>query len=153
MTYTTEIIINLPRKDVIQKLDNVDNMKHWQKGLVSIEHLEGIPGAIGAKMKLKYKFGKRDMEIIETITKNNFPEELHVNYDSKNVRNRQKHRFVELANDTTKWISETEFEFSGLMMYLMSILMPRTIKKQTIKYMQDFKAFAEHGTSVADAQN
>jgi len=153
MTYITEIIINLPRKDVINKLDNVDNIKHWQRGLISVEHLEGIPGKIGAKMKFKYKFGKREMELIETITKNNFPDYFDAIYNAKNIHNIQKHKFVELSMNSTKWISENEFQLSGFMMKLMAFLMPGSFKKQTLKYMQDFKAFAEHGTSVADAQN
>jgi carbon monoxide dehydrogenase subunit G len=33
MKYTCEITIDLPREEVIRKLDNVENMKHWQKGL------------------------------------------------------------------------------------------------------------------------
>jgi len=151
MTYTTEIIIDLPREDVIKKLDNPENMKHWQEGLISIEHLEGIPGRLGAKMKLKYKLGKRDMELIETITKNNFPDEFHANYDSKNVRNIQKNRFIKLANGHTKWVSETEFQLSGFMMKFMAFIMPGAFKKQSLKFMQNFKAFAENGTSVSHA--
>jgi len=33
----------------------------------------------------------------------------------------------------------------------MAFLMPGAFKKQSKKYMDDFKAFAEHGTSVKDA--
>jgi len=43
MKYSTEITLDLPREEVIRKLDNVDNMKHWQRGFISAEHLEGIP--------------------------------------------------------------------------------------------------------------
>lgn len=151
MKYTTEITIDLPREEVIKKLDNPDNMKHWQRGLISVEHLDGIPGKVGAKMKLRYKLGQRDMELIETITKTNFPETLHANYDAKNVHNIQRNYFEELISGKTKWRSESEFYFSGFMMKMMSLLMPGAFKKQSLKYMQDFKAFAENGTSVSHA--
>jgi len=151
MKYSTEITLNLPRAEVIKKLDNVDNMKHWQRGLVSAEHLDGIPGKIGAKMKLKYKLGNRRMELIETITKNNFPSEFHANYDTKGVHNIQKNYFKELPNGNTKWTSDVEFHFSSFMMRMMGLLMPGTFKKQSQKYLQDFKAFAENGDSVANA--
>lgn len=151
MKYSNEIVINLSREEVIKKLDNPDNMKHWQRGLISVEHLEGIPGKVGAKMKFNYKLGKRHMELIETITKNNFPDEFHANYVTKNVRNIQKNYFKEIDINKTKWMTKTEFYFSGFMMKLMAFLMPSTFKKQSLKYMQDFKAFAENGTSVANA--
>ena len=151
MKYSTEITLDLPREDVIKKLDNPDNMKHWQRGLVSVEHLEGIPGKIGAKMKLKYVLGKRKMELIETITKSDFPNEFHANYDTKGVRNIQENYFEELSDGKTKWRTDVEFQFSSFMMKMMGFLMPSAFKKQSMAYLQDFKAFAENGDSVANA--
>jgi len=73
MQYTTEILIDKPISEVIKKFNSADNLKHWQEGLVSTEHISGIPNQLGAKMKLNFSFGKRKMEIIETITKQEFP--------------------------------------------------------------------------------
>jgi len=151
MKYSTEITLDLPREEVIKKLDNADNLKHWQRGLVSVEHLEGIPGNTGAKMKLKYILGKRKMELVETITKRNFPDEFHANYDMDGIHNVQENYFEELPDGKTKWRSEAEFQFTSLMMKMMGFLMPGTFKKQSKKYLMDFKAFAEKGTSVINA--
>lgn len=151
MKYSTEIILDIPREEVIKKLDNIDNLKHWQRGLVAAEHLEGIPGKIGAKMKLRYELGKRKIELIETITKSDFPNEFHANYDTEGVRNIQKNYFEELPNGKTKWRSDVEFHFTNFMMKTMGFLMPGTFKKQSLKYLQDFKAFVENGDSVANA--
>ena len=52
MKYTTEIIIEKGLEEVIKKMDSTDNMKHWQEGLVSAEHISGTPGEFGAQMKL-----------------------------------------------------------------------------------------------------
>ena len=60
-------MINLPREKVIELFDNPDNMKHWQLGLVSFENISGTPGEVGTKSRLKYKMGKRDVEMVETI--------------------------------------------------------------------------------------
>jgi hypothetical protein len=150
MKYTTEVTINLPREEVIKKLDNAENMKHWQRGLLGYELLEGTPGAPGAKMKLEYKMGKREMSMTETITKNEFPSEFHANYDAKGVHNIQKNYFHEVDGSTTKWVSESEFQFAGFGMKLLGWLMPGAFKKQSQKYLNDFKAFAENGTSVAE---
>ena len=62
MKYTTEIIVNVPLKEFIKKLDNPENMKHWQRGLIDYDHISGTPGEIGSKMRLIYKLGKREME-------------------------------------------------------------------------------------------
>lgn len=147
MTYTVEITVDLPRDVFIKTLDNPDNMKHWQRGLVGYEHISPIPGVKGAKMSLKYKMGRRNLEMVETILNQNLPDELHVTYKTKGVQNIQKNYFEE-ANGKTRWISECDFQFSGFGMRIMGFLMPGAFKKQSLKYLEDFKAFAEHGTSV-----
>jgi hypothetical protein len=43
--------------------------KYWQKGFISYRHLSGKPGEEGARAKLKYKIGKREISMIETIVK------------------------------------------------------------------------------------
>ncbi len=148
MKYTSEIIINLPREEVIRKLDNPENMKHWQRGLVNYKLLDGTPGKEGAKMELEYQMGKRNMVLVETITKNDFPAEFHANYDTKGVHNVQQNFFHETPEGGTRWVSESEFQFAGFGMKLMGFLMPGAFKKQSLKYLNDFKSFAENGTSV-----
>jgi hypothetical protein len=150
MKYTTEIVVKVPRDIFIEKMDSAENMKHWQSGLVSYKPLSGEPGQEGSKMELHYKMGKREMVLIETIIKRNLPDEFHATYDAKGVHNLQKNYFKEIDKHSTQWISETEFHFSGFMMKTMGFLMPGAFKKQSEKYMKDFKAFAEDGTSVAN---
>jgi carbon monoxide dehydrogenase subunit G len=150
MKYTTEIIINKSREEILKKLDNVENMKHWQHGLVSAEHISGTPKEFGAKLKLNYQFGKRKMELVETITKRNFPIEFHATYNTKGIHNIQEN-FFEATNDKqTKWTSKNEFLPTNFMMRMMTIIMPNTFKKQSLKYMIDFKNFVENETSVTN---
>ena len=151
MNYTNEITINLPIEEVIKKFDSAENMKHWQAGFISLEPITEKQGEIGSKAKLKYKMDKREMELIETITHKNLPKEFHVTYETKGIFNAQENYFEEVDTNTTKWISKTEFKFSGFMMKLMGLLMPNAFKKQSYKYMIDFKNFVEKGISVADA--
>ena len=151
MKYSLEIIVNIPLEEFIRKFDNVENMKHWQRGLISAEHISGTPGEFGAKMKLTYKFGNRKMELIETITKRNLPHEFHGTYTANGVNNIQENYFEETNDGYTKWVSKSEFIPLSFMMKLMTLLMPRTFKKQSLTYMKDFKSFAEKGTSVAHA--
>ena len=45
----------VPRDRMIELLDDADNMKHWQKGLVNYAFLKGEPGQLGSTMQLEYK--------------------------------------------------------------------------------------------------
>ena len=148
MKYSSKIIIELPREKTISIFDNAENMKHWQRGLIHYKQLSGDFGAEGAKMQLDYKMGKRELTMIETIIKNDLPDLLITSYDTKGVYNIQTNRFEITSNGHTKWTSESEFRFNNLMMKIMGFLMPGAFKKQSLKYMKDFKAFAEDNKSV-----
>ena len=150
MKYAHEITIDLPLEETIKKMDNPENMKHWQRGLQEYQILKGKSGEEGAQMKLRYKMGKRELEMVETVERNNFPNEFHATYDAKNVHNIQKNFFSKTSDGKTLWRSESEFHMSGFMLKTMATLMPGMFKKQSYKYMQDFKNFAENGTSVAN---
>ena len=150
MKYSLNVIIEKPLEEVIRKLDNADNMKHWQKGLVATEHISGTPGEVGAKMRLKYQLGKRKFDLVETITKRNFPKEFHGTYSANNMISNQENYFEETTDGNTKWTSTSEFQPSGFAMRVMLFLMPGAFKKQSMTYMTDFKNFVEKGTSVAE---
>lgn len=142
MKYTIEIDINLSRNNVIKLFDNPDNMKYWQKGFISFKTLSGKPGEVGTKSRIKYKMGNREIEMIETITKRDLPNEFSGTYEAKGVWNLNKNYFIELDENKTRWKSEIEFKFYGFMK-LIAFLMPNSFKKQSMKYLKDFKSFAE----------
>jgi hypothetical protein len=149
MKYTCEIVIDKPREEVIKLFDNPDNMKYWQKGLVSFEHITGEPGKPGAESLLRYKMGKREIEMIETITYRSLPDEFHGNYVARGVTNIQKNYFKD-EGDKTRWISEAEFKFSGFMKIMAFLMGKKAFQKQTQTYMEDFKAFAEGNPKYGD---
>jgi hypothetical protein len=146
MKYSTTIEINLPRSKVIELFDNPDNLAKWQPELIHFEPLYGEPGREGTQTKLRYQMGKREVEMIETITRHNLPDEFSGTYEAKGVWNRQVNYFDELGDTTTLWRSESEFRFKGWMK-LMAILMPGAFKKQTFIQMKRFKEFAENEKS------
>lgn len=142
MKYSREVIINLPRKRVIELFDSSKNLKKWQPTLISYKHLSGIPGKVGAKMQLNYKMGKREVEMVETIVKNELPQAFVATYETKSVWNIVNNKFSEASDSTTKWELETEFKCKG-MMKLMTAFMPGLFKKETEKNMNQFKTWAE----------
>lgn len=142
MKYITEIEINKPVDKVIALFDNPDNFEKWMDGLQSFVHISGTPGQVGAKSLLKFKMGKREVEMIETVTVRNLPHEFTGSYEAKGVYNIVKNKFIELPGSRTKYISEQEFKFKGFMK-LFGLIMPGMFKKQSMKYLTDFKNFAE----------
>ncbi|RCW91215.1 SRPBCC family protein [Winogradskyella arenosi] len=148
MQYSTEILIEKPISEVLKKLNTIDNLKHWQHGLVSTSHISGVPNQLGAKIKLKYNFGRCKMEVLETVTKQNLPSELHATYTTKGVRNIQENYFKVTEDNATLWISKNEFQPTSLKMSLCLFFMPGAFKKQTKTLMSNFKNYLEKGVSV-----
>jgi len=143
MKYSQEITINLPRKKVIELFDSEENLKKWQPGLVSFEHIGGKKGTKGAKSKLLFDENGRKIEMIETILVSNFPDEFSSKYEAKGVENWSENFFSETDDDKTSWRTENEFKFSGFMK-IMGLLMPGSFKKQSYQFMEYFKEFAEN---------
>ncbi|WP_020527703.1 SRPBCC family protein [Flexithrix dorotheae] len=143
MHYTNEVIIEVPIEKVISLFDNPDNLKKWQPGLQSFEHISGDYGQPGAKSRLKYMMGKREIEMIETIITRNLPQEFTGTYETKGVFNKVSNKFIPIEGNKTKYIAENEFQFTGLMMKLFGFFMPGAFKKQSQEYLDLFKNFAE----------
>lgn len=142
MKYQLEIEIEKPRDDVLKLFDDPSNMKEWQPSLLEYRHLSGEPGQPGAKSEHVHKLGKRNITMLETITKRNLPDEFSGTYEVKNCFNSVYNTFEELSPTTTRWIVRTEFIFQGYMR-IMAFLMPGAFKKETRKNMESFKKYAE----------
>ncbi|MCE3295949.1 MAG: superfamily protein [Crocinitomicaceae bacterium] len=112
------------------------------EGLQSFEHLSGTPGEVGSKARMQFQMGKRNIEMIETVTVRNLPHEFSGTYDAKGVHNIVKNYFKAIDDKTTLYTTDQEFQFKGFMK-LIGALMPGAFKKQSMKYLHDFKNFAE----------
>lgn len=143
MKFTVKIKINLARNKIIELFDSTENLKKWQPGLLSFEHQSGTPGEVGAKSRLQYKTGKREIEMVETITVKNLPDEFSGIYEAKGVRNEVKNYFYKVDKNTNKWVSENEFRCSGFIK-IIAFFMPGSFKKETMKYLEYFKEFSEN---------
>ena len=143
MKYTCEIEIDRPLDKVIELFDNAENLKEWQPGLQSFEHVSGELGQPGAKSKLRYKHGKREFDMIETIIVRDLPGEFSGTYETDGSRATIKNHFQKINDGQTKWICESEFELTNFMMKIVAFLAPGPFKKQTLKFLNQFKTFAE----------
>lgn len=142
MKYISHVEINQSIEKVIELFDNPDNMSKWMDGLKSFDHISGEAGQAGAKSKLVFQMGKRNVEMIETITVRDLPKEFSGVYEAKGVWNSVKNTFEPISDSKTKYSTECEFKFKG-MMKVIGFLIPGAFKKQSMKYLVDFKSFAE----------
>ncbi len=143
MQYTVDTVIDRPVDEVIRLFDDPEGLKEWMEGLEEFVHLEGNPGEVGAKSRLHFKMGKREIETIETITAKNLPDEFGGTYEADGVFNTNMIRFAPTGNDQTRMTLETDFQFSSLLMKLMGFFMPGVFRKQSKKNLEAFKAYAE----------
>jgi hypothetical protein len=161
MKYTVSMEIALPRERVVQLLADPAHLPNWLRGLVLHEPLSGVHGHVGTTSRVVMQAGQQTFEGIETITRRE-PVDLHgiareavVHFDreivGKGMWSAARERLTGTGPQTTLWVSENEYRFSGLMMRLVGLLMPGAFRKQSLQHMQDFKAFAEHGTDVREA--
>jgi hypothetical protein len=162
MKYTVSMEIALPRERVAQLLADPVHLPMWLRGLVLHEPLSGVHGQLGTKSRVVMQMGQQKFEGTETITRRE-PADLHgigsedvVYYEreivGKGMWSAARERLTETGPETTLWVSENEYRFSGLLMRLLGPLMPGAFRKQSLQHMQDFKAFAEHGTDVREAK-
>lgn len=148
MKYTTEITIEKPIEEVMALFKDAENLKHWQRGLKRTKLLKGESGKEGAKRKLDINLEGRHITMIETITKCELPKHWHARYTSKGLESIQQNYFEARGEAKTYWQTTSEFKFSGVMRIVGRVL-PGIFKKRSETVMQDFKNFAENGTSVS----
>jgi len=144
MKFSCSVDIDKSRDEVVKLFDNPDNMRHWQDGFISFTPQTGTPGKVGAQSLIKYDIKGRKMDLLETITRNNLPEEMHGSYEGDFGKNTMHNYFEVLRSDKTRWRSELEYvKMNGFVMRAMAKVMPGMFRKQTQKWMDQFKAFAE----------
>ena len=163
MKYTVSIEIARPLKEVAQLLADPAHISKWLRGVVLHEPLSGVHGHVGTTSRVVMEMGQQKFEATETITRRepvdlqSIPKGCVVHFEREIVTegmwSAARERLTEAGSDTTLWVSENEYRFSGLLMRLVGLLMPGTFRKQSLQHMQDFKAFAEHGTDVREGKS
>ena len=138
-----ELELEVPLETAVALFDNEDNLKKWQPHLISVEHLSGRPGQPGAKTMLKYKMGGREIEMLETLVEHDLPDKFAGIYETAGLSTAMEHRFHKIDDRRTMWTVTADPTPSTFFMKLMSWLMPGMCAKETLKFMRQFKDFAE----------
>ena len=141
MQYTTEVTINVPRAKVVELFTDPAHFTDWQPGLECYELVSGEQAQTGARAELTTRAGNRVTGMTETVESNSLPDEMTVIYETHGVWNRNANRFIAETPESTRWVSENEFRFTGLRKALG--LLESSFKKESLDTMEQFKAFAE----------
>ncbi len=142
MKYTCQIVIDLPRRRVVELFDDPANLPKWMTGLQTFEHVSGEPGRPGAKSRLVFEQDDGRVEMIETITRRDLPDEFAGTYETDGAWNSIENRFIEEGPAATRWVARNEFEFGGFMRIAAFFMRP-AFSRHSLKFMRAFKDFAE----------
>ncbi|MBK8954270.1 MAG: SRPBCC family protein [Saprospiraceae bacterium] len=144
MKYSGQITIYKPQIEVATLFANPENNKEYQDGFLRKELISGTQGMDGAISKMYYQFGKREMELTETIIANRLPESFEAFYHHPHMDNTMKCKFIPLDENSCRYVYEFEYtRVSWLMPKLMFLLFPGMFRKQGEKWIRQFKEFAE----------
>lgn len=144
MKFSGSIDIDKPQQVVASFFADPQYLGEYQEGFLRKELVSGTAGQEGAVSKMYYQMGKKEMELTETITSNQFPEIFEGHYHHKHMDNTMKCRFIALSDNKTRYTSEIEYtRINWLMPRLMAILFPGMFRKPAQRWMNNFKEFVE----------
>ena len=144
MKFTCSVDINAPIEMVVALFEDPNNLVEWQDGYLGMQLLSGEEGQPGAKTKLKYKVGRRTIDLIETLEVNNLPTEFRGTYEADTMVNTMIVNFIDLGNGYTRYNSYIHYtEIRGFFVKILVTLMPGLFKKQVQKWSNQFRDFVE----------
>jgi len=144
MKFTCEVIINQPRKKVLEWWLDAKQQHKWQEGFERKEMIEGKEWEKGAKAKLYYQQYGQESNLLETIIQSKLPDSIEATYEHAFMTNTTLHQFEAINNTQTKWTSVVEYtNFTGKVFELMAAFIPQKYEEQLQKMMDKFKAFVE----------
>lgn len=142
MRYTLSNTINKPLSVVAEKFNDKEGAKEWMEGLHTIEPVSGEPGKKGSTSYVHFLHKGKEMKMLETILEENLPNQIKFSYTSDFGYNEVELLFEEISDNVTKQTTNNYFQLKGFMK-IMGFLMAGLFKKQSMKYMDGFKKFAE----------
>jgi hypothetical protein len=138
------IYINQSLDKVTVLFADPSNLKEYQDGFIRKVHVSGDEGKTGAVAKIYYRHGKNEMELTETITKNDLPHSFEAHYHHIHMDNTMICTFAALSDNQTRYEYEYKYtRINWIMPKLIAILFPSMYKRPAEKWLRQFKAFAE----------
>lgn len=142
MKFTSEVIVERPREQVLDLIMAPGNFSKWQPGVKSFELLSGELGCPGARARVVVDMYGLKLEMTETIVERKMPDVYTLRYEGKGVKNLVENRFYEDGPGKTRWVINSTLEFSPFAAVAAGFIKD-TIVKQNHESMKKFKTFAE----------
>lgn len=142
MKYTVSNTINKPLDEVVAKFMEPDGSLNWMEGLQRIERLTEPSYVVGAKSNFHFIHRNKPMVISETILEENLPRQIKFGFTSPMGYNEVEMIFEPIDDNSVKQINNSYFELKDFMK-IMGFFMKSMFKKQSMTYLNAFKAYAE----------
>ena len=144
MKYTCTTEVPLKREDCIKLWLDESQYDKWQDGFQYKKWTKGIPNQKDSISNILFIQGKRKIELEELITENNLPSYIKGNYTHIHMTNTQKVSFEHISSQKTLVTTEVEYtEFKSFIPKMMAKFFPSLFKKQSQKWLDQFKSLAE----------
>ncbi|MEE9407092.1 MAG: hypothetical protein V3V28_03345 [Polaribacter sp.] len=151
MKFICSVIINSSKNNVAKLFGNPDFLGEYQDGFLRKKHISGEAGKEGSISKMYYKMGKGEMELTETILKNELPNSFSAFYFHKHTENTMTSTFITLDENITELSAEIDYTaLKGFMVKIIAFLFPSFFKKQVQKWLKNFKVFVEKQSNTVN---
>jgi len=145
MKFNSSTTINAPREQVVQLFMDRKLLAEHQDGFIKKDLISGDYGQDGSVSKIYFKQGKGQMELTETIQSNQLPDSIETFIHHEHMDNNYKCSFIDRGDQTTEYKVEGEYvTVRGFMPKMMMKLFPGMFRKQSEKWMVNFKNFVEN---------
>lgn len=144
MKFEGHIDINQSREIVTRLFADPQYLGEYQEGFVKKELVSGEAGQKGAISNMYYRHGKHEMELTETVLKNDLPNAFEAFYHHKHMDNTMRCTFESLGEKQTRYTWKVDYtRINWIMPRLIALLFPGAYKKPAKKWMENFKQFVE----------
>ena len=141
MKSVVQLDIDVPRERLASLFADPTLSTKWMDDIQRYEPISGQPGAPGSTYRLVPKQG--DMVFVATVIANDLPNESRLRLDAGNVSVAVTARYVAIAAERSRLVSEEVFTFKGLVGKLGGFLARGAIHRAHRRHMEAFKRFAE----------
>ena len=143
MRYAITVDVAVPRDELTALVDDPMALADWHEDLVAVEHLDGVPGQVGARTGLRYERGGHALEAVHTLMRESLPHELVVVDAANGCCREVRHEFEALGAYATRWTQHCTYAFTGPGMATLGALMPGSLARRTRREMRALKLHAE----------
>ncbi|WP_405607568.1 SRPBCC family protein [Polaribacter sp. Asnod1-A03] len=141
-TYTVEVSVNKPVKEVFEAFNTSGNIKNWIPEVKSVEVVNDNPGKVGSIYKIVIDANGEEIVSTEKVIAFVPNEKVTLFFDSENMLKTDNYIFTE-NNGVTTIILNANCQSNSYIMACMFPLFKGTFIAQDQSYMDSFKDFVE----------